>query len=331
MRYIELVRNVYDSLLVTDFHKVLKGANNDFDEVNKKLQEKFQLAELRESYIREISGTIDQHLPFFKEDFNNFLKIKEVSFYYYNISSSTASHLFWIWSKKLNLSEESLNQFVQSFFLGVFGYKMIDFQNDNRNSNAELSFVGLYSIKVAEQLLEKILGKEITNPIFLKYARMYTEIEYLEKKNKWKSSIFAWDEPKKLGLKASPTFIVYESLFRYAGYEEKKIEELIEGLIHLSAALQLIDDLADAKQDLENGYETLVMTNYYASFGSSSKITDEKISEILSQKRLKLVYKTGQGLFDKARKLVEKHDEFILQLLIEIQNLNFTTLFEVKE
>ncbi len=331
MRYVELVRKVYDSLLITDFHKVLKGANNDFDEVNKKLQKKFQLAELRESYIREISGTIDKHLPFFKEDFNNFLKIKEVSFYYYNISSSTASHLFWIWSKNLNLSEESLNEFIQSFFLGVFGYKMIDFQNDNRNTNAELSFVGLYSIKVAEQLLENILGKEITNPIFLKYARMYTEIEYLEKKNKWKSSIFTWDNPKKLGFKASPTFIIYESLFRYAGYKEKKIGELIEGLLHLSAALQLIDDLADAKQDLENGYETLVMRDYYASFGASSEITDEKISEILSQKRLKLAYTTGQGLFDKARKMIEKHDEFILQLLIEIQNLNFTTLFEVKE
>jgi len=128
-----------------------------------------------------LSRTIDQYLPFFKEDFREFLKVKEVSFYYYNISSSTASHLFWIWNNGINLSDEALNDFVDSFFLGVFGYKMIDFQNDNRNSNPELSFVGLYAIKIAEQLLEKILGKEITSQVYLKYAKMYTEIEYLEK------------------------------------------------------------------------------------------------------------------------------------------------------
>ncbi len=208
---------------------------------------------------------------------------------------------------------------------------MIDFQNDNRNSNPELSFVGLYSIKIAEQMLEKILGAKITNSVFIKYAKMYTEIEYREKKNRWKSSIFSWDNPKELGLKASPTYIVYESLFRYAGFEEKKINDLLEGLIYFSSALQLIDDLADAKQDLENGYETLVMQNYYNTFNFSADVSEEKINQILSQERLKLVYKTGQELFNKARKLIEKHDEPILQLLVEIQNLNFTTLFEIGE
>jgi len=179
--------------------------------------------------------------------------------------------------------------------------------------------------------LEKILGKEITSQVYLKYAKMYTEIEYLEKKNKWKPSIFSWNEPKNLGFKASPTFIVYESLFRYAGYQEKKVKELIEGLIHLSAALQLIDDIADAKQDLVNGYETLVMKGYFKTFSISTEVTDEKINEVLTQERLKLIYRTGQELFDKARRLIEKHDDYILQLLIEVQNLNFTTLFEIKK
>ena len=95
--------------------------------------------------------------------------------------------------------------------------------------------------------------------------------------------------------------------------------------------MQLIDDLADAKDDLSNGYETLVTEGYYKNFGYPSKITDEKLNKVLDQERLKLIYRTGQELFSKARKYVEKHDEDMLQLLIEIQNLNFSTLFEVNK
>lgn len=330
MNYITHVRKIYDSVLSTKFKEMVSGTTYDFDELNRRLQKKFEFNELRDSYIDVLSRTVELYLPFFKEDFHEFLKVKEVYFYYHNISSSTASHLFWIWNNDLKLTDEELNDFVDSFFLGVFGYKMIDFQNDNRNSNPELGFVGLYAIKIAEQLLEKTLGKELTSGVYLKYAKMYTEIEYLEKKNKWKPSIFSWDESKKLGLKASPTYIVYESLFRYAGYKEKKIKQMIEGLIYLSAGLQLIDDLADAKQDLVNGYETLVMKGYFNKFGISTEVTDANINEVLTQERLKLIYNTGQELFDKARKAIEKHDDYILQLLIEVQNLNFTTLFEIK-
>ena len=175
------------------------------------------------------------------------------------------------------------------------------------------------------------MGKDITSPVYLKYAKIYTQIEYNEKKGRWKPSIFLWNEPQKLGLKASPTYIVHESLFRYAGYDEKKIGHLINGLTYFSAALQLIDDLADAKHDLTNGYETLVVKGYFEKFGNSSEVTEEKINQIVSQERLKLIYKTGQKLFGQARKFVSKYDEYILQFLIEIQNMNFTTLFEIEE
>lgn len=331
MSYITSARNVYESLDSIKFKELLKNTTQDFDKMNEKLQKVFELDELRNNYLSEISETIDRYIPFFKDDFRKFLKIKEVSYYYYNISSSTVSHLFWIWNQGIKLPEEKLIKFVQAFFLGVFGYKMIDYQKDNKNSYPELSFVGFYGIKIAENLLANIFGNEITTPVYLKYAEIYTQIEYLEKKNKWKPSIFSWNEPLKLGLKAAPTFIVYESLFRYAGYDEKKIKHLINGLTFLSAAMQLIDDLADAKDDLENGYETLVVKGYFEKFGTSSEVTDEKISKILSQERLKLIFRTGQKLFGEARKFVSKHNEYILQLLIEIQNMNFITLFEIEE
>ena len=331
MNYISSARKVYNSLHKINFKKLLIGSTRDFDELHQKLQKAFELDALRNSYIDVISKTISQFIPFFSDDFKKFLKIKEVSYYYHNISSSTLSHLFWIWSHDIKMSDEKLNQFIQSFFLGVFGYKMIDYQKDNRNTNPELSFVGFYSIKLAEYLLEDILGKNITNPVYLKYAKVYTHVEYQEKKNKGEPTFFSWDEPKKLGLKAAPTFIVYESLFRYAGFSEKKIKDLLDGLTFLSAAMQLIDDLADAKDDLSNGYETLVTEGYYKNFGYPSEITDEKLNKVLDQERLKLIYRTGQELFSKAREYVEKHDEDMLQLLIEIQNLNFSTLFEVNK
>lgn len=331
MGYISSARQVYNSIHSINFKKLLTGATHDFDKMHQKLQKVFELDELRNSYINEISKTINKHIPFFGDDFKIFLQIKEVSYYYRNISSETVSHLFWIWDRGIELSDEKLNQFVQALFLGVFGYKMIDYQKDNRSSNPELSFVGFYAIKVAEQLVENIFGKEITGLIYMKYAKMYAQIEYEEKKNKNKPAIFSWDEPQKLGLKAAPTFIVYESLFRYAGYNPKKIKDLINGLTCLSAAMQLVDDLADAKDDLANGYETLVVQGYYSRFGTSAAVSEESVNKVLDQDRLKLIYKTGQNLFAEARKLIAKHNEDMLQLLIEIQNLNFTTLFDVSK
>ncbi len=65
MRYIDLVKNVYSTIIETDFKDVLKDSNLDFDEVNKKLQKKFQLAELRERYVHEIKNTINRYLSFF--------------------------------------------------------------------------------------------------------------------------------------------------------------------------------------------------------------------------------------------------------------------------
>ncbi|NWF89546.1 MAG: hypothetical protein HXY50_08805 [Ignavibacteriaceae bacterium] len=304
MNYLSSARKVYHSINKINFKDLLTGSVQDFDALHQKLQKAFELDELRNSYVNEISKTIDQHIPFFSNDFSSFLKIKEVSYYYHNISSSTLSHLFWIWNHDIKLSDEQLNQFIQSFFLGVFGYKMIDYQKDTRNSNPELSFVGFYSIKLAEHLLGEILNNKITQPVYLKYAKIYTQVEYQEKKNRWKPTFFSWDTPKALGLKAAPTFIVYESLFKFAGYNDEKIDELIDGLTFLSAAMQLIDDLADAKDDLTNGYETLVTDGYFSTFGYQSEVTDEKLNKILDQHRLKKIYKTGQELFSNARRLI---------------------------
>lgn len=329
MSYVTEARGVYDEFNKTNFKNLLGSFSKDYDKVLASTQDRFGFEQLRRSYNEDIKTTIVEYLPFFKDDIQNFLQLKEVTYYQKNIPLRTLSLLMWIWEKDLDVSEAKLKKFVDSLFLGTFGYKMIDFSLDNTKSFAEISLVGFYSIKLAEQLLAEAFGYNNTNEALSKYFSMYVETELLEKKNRWKDCPFSWNEAQLLGHKGAPIYAVYEALFNYAGFTPIKTKQLIESLIYVSAAIQLIDDLADAKVDLSNGYETLVMKNFYRTFGLTSEITDDKINFILNQERLKLIYKTGQELFDKARKLLEKHDEYIIQLSLEMWNFNFTTIFRV--
>jgi hypothetical protein len=329
MDYLDSAKKVYDTFESTNFKKLLGGYFKDYDKVFASLEEKFGFNELRKSYVDDIQVAIDNYLPFFKDDLKKFLQLKEVTYYQKNIPLRTLLLLMWIWEKKLDISKNALHKFVDSLFLGTFGYKMIDFNGDNKNTNPEVSLVGFYSIKLAEKLLAEVFGYTNTQEAIAKYFSMYIETELFEKKNRWKKCPFSWNEAARLGNKSAPIYAVHESLFNYEGYDSKIIKDLIDSLIYVSASIQLIDDLADAKQDLSNGYETLVMSGYYKTFGTESEVTDEKINYILTQERLKLIYRTGQDLFDKSRTLFEKHDEFVIQLNAEMWNFNFTTLFKI--
>jgi len=329
MTYLDSARKVYNAFSSTNFKKLLGSYSEDYDKVFASLEEKFGFNELRKSYSDDIQVTIDNYLPFFKDDLKKFLQLKEVTYYQKNIPLRTLLLLMWIWEKKLDISKNALHKFVDSLFLGTFGYKMIDFGGDNKNTNPEVGLVGFYSIKLAEKLLSEVFGHANTSETIAKYFSMYVETELLEKKNKWRSCPFSWNEAALLGNKSAPIYAVHESLFNYAGYDSKIIKDLINSLTYVSAAIQLIDDLADAKQDLSNGYETLVMSGYYKTFGINSDVTEDRINQILTQERLKLIYKTGQELFSNSRKLFEKHDEFVFQFNAEMWNFNFTTLFKI--
>lgn len=328
MSYLTEARRVYDEFAKTNFKILFGSFSKDYDKVLASIENRFGFEQLRRSYNNDIKTTIIKYLPFFKDDIEKFLQLQEVTYYQKNIPLRTLSLLMWIWEKDLDISEAMLKKFVDSLFLGTFGYKMIDFSLDNTKSFAEISLVGFYSIKLAEQLLSEAFGYNNTNEALSKYFSMYVETELFEKKNQWKDCPFSWNEAQLLGNKGAPIYAVHESLFNYAGFTPTKTKQLIESLICVSAAIQLIDDLADAKVDLSNGYETLVMKNFYRTFDPTSEITDDKINVILNQNRLMLIYKTGQELFDKARKILENHDEYVIQLSLEMWNFNFTTIFK---
>lgn len=329
MSYLFEAKRVYNEFQKTDFKKLLGSISYDYDTVLSSIEKKFGFDVLRQSYSEDISNTVNTYLPFFKKDLQKFLQLKEVTYYGKNIPLRTLLLLMWIWEKELKISDHLLQKFVDSLFLGTFGYKMIDFSFDNIKLNSQLSLVGYYSIRLAENLLVDVFGHNNANDALTKYFYMYLKTELLEKRNRWKQCPFSWNKAEDLGNKGAPIYAIHETLFRYAGFDSVKIDELISALVYISAAIQLIDDLADAKEDLSNGIETLVMKDFYKTFGVKTDISDEKINFILNQERLKLIYKTGQELFDKARIMLEKHDEYIILLSAEMWNFNFTTIFRL--
>ncbi|OGU53836.1 MAG: hypothetical protein A2006_03785 [Ignavibacteria bacterium GWC2_35_8] len=330
MSYIEVAKGIYEMLQGTDFRNLLKGRGNNYDEFRTLMWDKFRINELISSYKQGTSSLLEKHLSFYNDVLNKFLKSEEIAYYENHMPLRTAFYLFWIWDKKLEIADEKLDKFIESFYIGTFGYKMIDVFSDNKNPNAEMIFVGFYAIKIAEKLLSEALGTENTSTPILKYFKIYADVECFEKKNRWKVTPFKWDEPERLGNKAAPIYMVYETLFRFANYDEQKISDLMKAFNYTAAALQIVDDLLDAKEDLSNGYETLVMTGYYEIYGFQDEITDEKITAILDQERLKTIYTIVHELFDKARALFEKHDEYIILLTHEIQFYNINSLIEAQ-
>ncbi len=330
MSYLKVTREIYDMLQKTDFKKLLGYRQNSYSEVKAFMENRFKVNEIISAYHKEMNSTLDKYLPMYKEDLRNFLKSEEVSYYEKHMPLKTAFHLFWIWEKQLEIEEADLYKFMESFYLGTFGYKMLDVQGDSKNLYTEMIFVGLHAIKLAEQLLSEVLGVGNTSKVIMHYFKIYTDIEYFEKKSRWKDSPFSWAEAKKLGDKAAPIHLVFESLFRFANYEEQRINDLMQALNYSAAALQMIDDLVDAKEDLSNGYETLVMSGYYKKFGFEEAVNKEKISAILDQNRLKKIYSSVEQLLNKSRVLLEKHDEYIILLVMELQYFNINSLFSIK-
>jgi hypothetical protein len=329
MTYLECAEEIYCKFQSTDFKKIFKIVPRDPIKISETLDKYFKLDNLRKAFYGEVQITVDKYLPFYKEELTIILKAEEINAYLLGSPARIMLFLFWIWEHKINLPDITFNKLVNALFCGTFGYKMIDYGMDNVGSNSELVLVGFYSIRTAERLLSESLGTEHTATPIHNYFAKYIEVELLEKQNRWKECPFSWNEPQRLGQKASPLGLVYESLFRKVGYSTVKIRSLMKALTLSWAVVQIIDDLQDLKKDLTNGYETLVVKDFYKTFGTDSIVTEEKINQIITEERLRLIYQTGQKLINNARKILEKYDENILQYHLEMQHLIFNSLFEI--
>ena len=214
---------------------------------------------------------------------------------------------------------------MKAVFIGTIGYRLLDLHNDQDKLGPQFSILGYYLIHQYEMILMEVFEYSKTFEIINKYVGHFSEVEFLEKKHRWNSCPFSWDEPEKIGLKAAPLFAIFELLFIRSNLEQEKINTLIKGLINWAAAIQMADDITDALEDLSSGTETLVMSGFYENYKNRNDINQEIIDEFLDKDRILKFYDTTQKLFDAARECFVECEDEILILYNEIQNYRFNS------
>ncbi len=219
---------------------------------------------------------------------------------------------------------------VQSIFLGTAGYKLIDIYNDTNTIGKESIVLGYQLIHLHELYYLEIFGSVEVFKIINKYFLMYSEVEYLEKKMIWKPCPFKWNKIEKIGLKAAPLFSIYELLLRYNKKENSVIEKIIQSLIYIAAATQIMDDIGDAEEDLNNGIETLSLSGFFNQFNNKKRVNKNSIIKFFnnkSNKGISFIYKEVLKLLEKSRKILTECDDDLLLLLVELNNRKFNNIF----
>ncbi|OGU73745.1 MAG: hypothetical protein A2V93_04660 [Ignavibacteria bacterium RBG_16_34_14] len=329
---VEYISKLYKAFEVVEskiYNTLLDGSEESFDILESTIFKDLSVIDLMELYRKEMDLISELKFPVFKNELKRLRSFPQVSHYENGISTFVCFIVYWIWHNRLDLSRGEIAKIIESKYFGTLGYRLIDIQHDSNLLGVEVIYLGNYLIHYHEHLLTEVFGIKDTSEIINKYFLMYSEVEYFEKKNRWKSCPFSWDKPEKLGYKGAPFFSTIELLFRFSGMEETKKSELIKGLIAFTAAIQMMDDISDAKEDLINGIESLVMSGFYKKYGKSTKLTDELINQFLNQERMTLFYNTTQNLFDIARKnFIQNNDEIFL-LCLEIYNYRFNRRIEL--
>ena len=321
MKFVNNVLELYDLLI---------GQNSNLSESNslsgylKLIDKNLYSANLRENFKIDMQSILDERLKFCSDDIEYLRKLNEISWYEDSMAVYSTIIIFWAKYNNAGLTNEELSKLSEGTFIGVIGYKLIDIHHDENALGKEASIIGNYLIHIHEEILLDIFRN--TNPMktINKYVGMYTEAEFLEKRNRWKQCPFNWDYPQKIGWKAAPLFAIFELLFLNADIDESEIEKKINGLVLASAALQMADDFMDAVKDLNNGTETLLLSGFYKANGNEKEITIELVDRFLNDEKVLRFYDTTQKFYDSAREIFKADD--ILSLFLELQNFRFNKM-----
>jgi hypothetical protein len=201
---------------------------------------------------------------------------------------------------------------------------------DSETMDKGAMLLGNYLISLHEHLLHKTFPDSGASNIIIKHKALYTRVEILEKNNIGQPCPFSWDEIYKIGWKTAPLFAVFELIMTKSDKTTEEISLIIEGLFKAAAAVQMLDDLGDAAEDICNGFETLVMKGFFEKNGKKPAYTPGEINAFLSQKKLKQFYLATQQLFEDARVIFMDTNDTVLQLFLELQNLKFNKCVQVK-
>lgn len=329
MDYVEKCLKVYESIINSKLNKIDLSTNYIYESFINMFSKEISAKDLMEQYRCEIHTVIEESISNFQNDINLIRQLKEVHYYENSVAIFTSFAIFWVAHNKVDISTLELSKLVKAVFIGTVGYRLLDLQNDQNKLDSHFSILGNYLVHEYEKVLIEIFKDQKSFNVIHKYVGFFSEVEYLEKKNRWKTCPFSWDEPEKIGLKAAPLFAIFELIFLRAELEQKKIDKLFEGLISWAAAIQMADDITDAYEDLSSGIETLVMSGFYDRHSNLDDIKPEIINDFLNKERILKFYDTTQMLFEVARNnFIECEDE-ILTLYNEIQNYRFNSAIEL--
>jgi hypothetical protein len=328
--FVHYVINIYNSLQRSNLKNINISGNFIYNSFFSSIFQNFSINELKNKYREGITRTINERLSYFKESIQQLRTLKEVNYYENSISIYTCFFIFWISENEIEMPVEKMEKLCDAIFAGTIGYRLLDLNQDHNLIGQEALMLGYFLINSYEEILSEIFPNSKTFKITKKYAKLYCQVEYEEKRNRWKECPFKWEEVYMLGYKASPVFSIFELLFSYKGYNEEKIRSLIEGIILVITTTQMCDDIVDAEEDLSNGFETLVMSGFYNSYGTKENISNKKITEFLTVERMKKFYKTNIHLFNKARKIFTDNDEYTLLLLLELKYYQFIDSFYIE-
>lgn len=318
MKFINQVFKLYNSLSAVDFNRSNLNIDNPFSLFIGAISQNLKPKVIFNQYRTEVDAIIENKLKNFNSEIQITRKLKKISFYENSLAFNTCIIIFWMLNNKIEFVESKLSDMVEAFYLGSVGYRLFDVHYDDNQLGKESAILGNYILHLGEELLMEVFGYEETFKILNKYLAQYTEAEYLEKKHRWKSCPFNWNDAIKIGYKAAPIFSIFEIIFRTAKFDDEKIMDLINAITKISAVFQITDDIVDMHEDLNSGIETLVLSGFYEKYGKPEMIDDDMISSILTEKRTTLIYTTIQNLSEESRKILTKYEDDILLLYLEL-------------
>lgn len=326
MNYVDYCLQIYRTLIDSDSENYSLSSDVKPLSLIDLISKNFSSDQLKEQYCKEVRSLIENKLSLIKIENEYKEELKNLSYYFNSVGRFTMSLVFWMEYNKVKLSIDKLYKISEALLIGSVGYRLLDIHNDDGSLGKESIIIGNFFIHNYEETLLNIFNDAEIFKIISKNVNLYSEVEFLEKRNRWKPCPFSWDEPEKIGLKTAPMYSVFELILRQSGKEEEEIESLFRGILFFSAAIQMLDDFTDIQEDLVNGIETLVMSGFFKKFGSDVEVTKKIIKIFLSEERILRFYNTSQSLFDKAREIFTELEDDILLLSLEVHNYKFNSL-----
>jgi hypothetical protein len=211
-----------------------------------------------------------------------------------------------------------LSQLVEAIVIGGTGYRLVDYCDDGQAVGEDVRPLGQFLIHSHETMLCELFAAQSALDVLREHTALYHRAEYLEKGHRWRGCPFRWEAAEQIGWKSSPLFAVLELILRRAGKQERQVLALRDACLRFGAALQMVDDVVDAQEDLAGGIETLALSGYYETCGSRAAVTQATIDRYLYPRRVKMLYRATCRLFDQAREAFAREQEEILELHLEV-------------